>query len=380
MSAATVLVKDIIESAEKYGDDNILTWSPDKFRDNKKNNKNSKFDCTWVPFEFKYINGTKSPLRIKFMKVVTSSGAKLPQASDGEIKNMLIAFRKMTEEELLVGDYKPKTMDTQEEQDIEDNRMKAIVNDLLTATNDFNRALEIVDKSYQKICLEIKDAKSLDYTVRKNKVSHKTNKDIPVFPIRQTHREDKEDSNKTIKLEMPLTRIKLLLNKSGQVGIEMWNSNSKGWDFRPNVYDSRKMNKKNPVPVLATVKVNGKSCPLDKENASTFITYKSVIGGVVDFPEIVISKFGLSLANKFKDLYVKRNKSNLTESVFSQDDLKSMVDNNDNDSGSDSDVELITDKVNDVSMQNNTNNNADDNSSLGDSDNSDLEDGCKDNE
>lgn len=332
-----VTIKDVLESAKKHGNNGVITWDPAVFRDNKKNNKNTKFDCTWVPIKFKFANGREEPLRLKFSKVVTASGAKLPSTEDGNPKNMIIVFRTMIKEEILTGDYAPKKMDTAAEQIIEDKKMQDNASIILASTNDFNIAMECIDKSYQKVCQELKAAQSLGFTIRKDK-KVKSNEDVNVYSIRQVSREDKETPGaEDIKLEFPLTRIKLMLGKDARVGIEEYNRTTKGWDFRPNVYDSRKMTAKNNfTPTLATVKDAGKLCQLDSKNASVFITYKSIVGGIMEFQEIVISKFGLSLSNKFKELYVKRNKSNVTESAFSKEDFELLG----NDGYSDDDVEM----------------------------------------
>lgn len=347
MSSQTqVLVKDVIESAAKYGDENVLIWDPLKFRDNKKNNKTTQRDCTWVPIRFKYINGTDAILKLKFFKVVTSSAAKSLAQTEGEGKKyMNINFRSVSEEELQVGDNVPKVMNSVEEQLIENEKAAKVVKELYTSTNDFNKAMEIIDKSYNKICRDMKDAKSLPFSIKKDKKVDKKN--IIVYSIRQTYREDKDNEDKdapTIKLDNPLTRIKLLYNsKTGYIGIDSWNNTIKGWDFKPNVYDARKIKAKNNFePVLATVKTNGKSVPLDNNNAKDFITYRSIIGGTIEFSEIVISKFGLSLSNRFGDLYVKRNKSNLKEATFTKDEFKDLI-GNDNEDDEESDVEVIID-------------------------------------
>lgn len=370
MSTTYVTVSDVLASAQKYGDSQVLTWDPTVYRDLKQKNKNSKYDCTYLPIKFKFVNGIETPLRLKFFKVVTASGAKLPSSvEEDKIKNLIIAFRKMSEEEILVGDYAPSKMASDAEQIIEDKNKKDTVNALFNATNDFNRALEIIDKSYLKVCEDLKEAKSLPFSVRKDKKV----KDITIYPLRQCTREDKENPDADpIQLEHPIARIKLMLGKDGRVGVESWDNSIKGWSFRPNVFDSRKMGPKNGnQPVLATVKENGKARELDAKNAGVFITFKSVVGGIVEFQEIVSSKFGLSLKQNFKELYVKRNKSNLAESTFSKEDMALMG----GDDESEDDVEMpvaeVTEKIKKSKIS------AVEVSDLEDNDSdSDLEDGC----
>jgi type IV secretion system protein VirB11 len=58
--------------------------------------------------------------------------------------------------------------------------VNAIINEYINATNEFNDVLEIVNESYHKICSEIKKAKSLGFSIRKDKkVKH--NKIIVYF-------------------------------------------------------------------------------------------------------------------------------------------------------------------------------------------------------
>mgnify|MGYP001616499939 CR=1 FL=1 len=159
--------------------------------------------------------------------------------------------------------------------------------------------------------------------------------DINENSIIQTHRNDADNNDADpIELEFPLTRIKLMVSKNGQIAVDTWDNASKAFKSKPNVFDARKMTAKNEYkPTLATVKVDGKSRPLDSDNAGTFISYRSVLGGQIEFPEIIISKVGFSLSNKFLDVFVRRNKSNLQEATFSKDDLKEMAGDEDEDGG-----------------------------------------------
>jgi nicotinamide mononucleotide adenylyltransferase len=346
----TITPKDIFESAKKHGNDGIFEWTPEDFK--PKVIKKGAYDCNWIPIAFKPAVGTTTIkwFKLKFMKVVTASGAKLPRFNDGEPKNMFIAFRKMSVEDFDFGDFVPKSMNNEEDQIIENERVKKLVDEYLTATNEFNDALEIIDNSYHRICGEIKKAKSLGYSIRKDKkVKH--NKDVPENSIRQSFREDKENLKTDpdaapIKLEFPLSRLKLSLDKkNGKVGISIWNNSTKCFEFKPNVYNARKMTKKNNyTPVLATVKTDGKVEALDKKNASTFITFKSIIGGEWDFKDICCSKNGFSLDNKFLDLYVTRNKNVVSTETFSTEERRDMaaIDENENED-SESDVEIVSD-------------------------------------
>lgn len=339
-------VKDVLDSAAKYGKDAVLHFDPTKFRDNKSKNKQAKFDCTWVDIQFKHANGEKVPLRVKFTKVLTASAAKISDSveENASVKNMLIAFREFKKEEVLAGDYAPKEKENEEEQVVEKEKCEKNVEAYCLATKQFNDALEIIDMSYHEICDDIKGAGSLGFKIRKAS-TFKTNKDVPVFSIRQTIRKDKDNDDEEIPLQYPITRLKLSVNKeTGKVGIDMYNRDTRNFVFAPNVYDSRKMTASNSYKaVLAKVKEGNALKDLDIRNAGSFITYKSLIGGIVEFPEIIVSKFGFSLSSRFRELYVRRYKKSESESVFSNDDIKGLNEGCE-ENESDSDVELKTDK------------------------------------
>ncbi len=336
-----VTIKDILESIERYGKNNILTWDPTDFRDNKQKNKNAKFDCTWVPFKLKLANGSEVELKkLKFMKVLTASGAKLPQASGEDVKNLLIAFREFSLEEIMVGDYAPKQKNTDEDQKLENERATKEAMLLKKNTDDFNKAMEAIDLSYQHIADELKCAKQLGFTINKNlnKVKaikdkakkekkkltdEEINSDVAVFSIRQTSYEDPR-TKEEVDMKYPLTRIKLMVSgKNLEVATESYNRNTGGYTATRNVFDARRKDASG-APVEARVKVNGRSQYLTAHTAGSFITYKSIIGGLIEFSCLVVSKFGISLSNKFAILYVKRHKSSLTEPTFTADEFKEL--------------------------------------------------------
>ena len=73
--------------------------------------------------------------------------------------------------------------------------------------------------------------------------------------------------------------------------------------------------------MLAKVKVGSKLKSLDMKNAGSFITQKSLIGGTLEIPEMIVSTFGISMTVKFKELYVRRHKSKLNEPTFTKKDI-----------------------------------------------------------
>jgi len=370
-----VTINDILESAKKYGKHNILSWNPAVYRDNKQKNKQSKFDCTWVPFKLKLVSGEEVDLKkIKYMKVITASGAKLPSASspDEAVKNLLIAFRKLTLKEILVGDYAPKIKEDEKSQQEENERAEKEATILKKNTDDFNDAMEAIDLSYQHIVEELKNSKQLGFTLNKDTVKAKqirdqakkakkkpeeieeeVNKAVTVFSFRQVSYEDQK-TKQDVEIDTPLTRIKLMISdKDKKVGTQMYSRDQGRYIFTPNVYNARKKDK-DGNPQIARVKVNGKLELLDSNTAQKFITYKSCIGGILDISEIVISKFGISLFNRFKETYVKRYKSTTSEPTFTAEEFKELQ-GSDDDKNDELEIEL-----------NKGSNNTDDNSGLSD--------------
>ncbi len=348
-------IQDVLNSIKKYGKDDILAADINVFRDNNNEDKNKnnargkatkqiKFDCTWVPFQLKLENGKISPLKnLKIAKVIISSAAKLPHSTTEETaKNLLILFREVSEEELMSGgDYAPKKMETDEEQVKENARALTKVKEYIENTRKLCQALEAIDASYKKWASILKQTPDLGFTLNKDSNSVKQVKDnfrgakitkeemeleknkvVTVYSIRQSSYEDKE-TKEEIELKFPLTRIKLMVSKDGQIGTELYDYDKGRHVFTPNVYNSRKLDS-NGNPTLAKVKVNGKSSLLTVKTAGSFISFRSLISGTIEFGEIVISKFGISLANKFKVIYVKRHKASLVEPLFSPDEFKEM--------------------------------------------------------
>ena len=314
----SISLDDVIASAAKFKC--VLTYNAKKARDLKSLNPKSKYDTTYIPLLFKHINGKEMPVKIKFGEQLIGSSAKAPQGSDEEgiPKHLNISFMKMKREDVEGGDYVPKEKDTPELQDVEDKRVSDNIDRYMSNNEKFLKVLDIIDSSYKTVCADIKEKEStFSFRVRKDR----NQKDITVFSIKQVTRLDR-DTNKDEKLENPIFRLKLpVCKKDGRIGI--WSNYHNA--FRPTVFDARKMNKKNNYqPVPAKVKVDGKLRDLDVTNVSSFVVYKSLIGGNISFECIVASKFGLSMNNSFYDLYVYRHKTKSSQPTLSKDDIIQM--------------------------------------------------------
>ena len=345
----TISLDDVLSSAEKFGDDKVLTHNLKKVRDLMTINPKSKFDTTYIPLLFKHINGKLMDAKIKISEQIISSSAKVPQGSDDESKDenkfpkhLNIAFMQMSREDVEGGDYVPKDKETKEEQEKENTRVSENIDRYLLNNKKLLAVLDIMDKSYKNVCADLiaisdadakkKKDKTLNFRLKKSKVAA-----ITIFSIKQTTRLDK-DTNIDEELEHPIYRIKVpVCKKDGRIGI--WSNYNNA--FKPTVFDARKMTKKNNYKETpAKVKCQGKLRDLDVNNASSFITYKSLIGGIINFECVTASKFGLSLNNSFYNLFVFRHKSKTAQQSMTEEEIVAMRGGCAEESDDDSDAEL----------------------------------------
>jgi hypothetical protein len=320
MSSKSITAEDVIASNEK-NPGSVLTWSPEKFRDLKKLDKQAIFDVTWVNILFLTVSGKKVPCRLKINNVILGSGAKPPQTKDeGDISNFNIQFKKFLREEIEGGDYVPRVRKTPEAQVIEDARVSKNIDDYMANNDILIKALDIIQTSFIKVAKEIIEAdkeKKLKFTVRKDRKI----KEIPICMIKQSSRYD-EEKREEVALESAIFRVKLpVYKKDGRIG--QWNKFKD--EFREIVFDARKMTDKNGFkPVPAYVKKGKKKMPLDRKNVEGFITYKSLISGSINFDSATISKAGISLGNKFYDMYIIRHRSTNTKETVTINEIADM--------------------------------------------------------
>jgi hypothetical protein len=313
---AAISLDEVIESAVKYNGC-VLTYNEKKVRDLKTLNPKSVYDTAYIPLQFKHVNGKLMPVKIKFTELLICSSAKAPQSSseEGIPKHLNISFMKLKREDIAGGDYTPKQKPTPELQAAEDERVAGNISRYMENLEKFLKVLEIIDNSYKTVCAElISNEANLSFRIRKDRKM----KDIPVFSRKQETRLNK-DTNQDEKLENPIFRLQIpVYKKDGRIG--NW-SNYKN-KFINTVFDARKMTKKNNYQAVpAKVKVGDKLVDLDVNNASAFITYKSLIGGSITFDSIVASKFGLSLDNCFYELYVYRHKAKASQVSTTKEDI-----------------------------------------------------------
>lgn len=316
----TITLIDVFNSADKFGEDKVLVPDIKKVRDLKTINPKSVYDTTYIPLLFKHINGNVMKVKIKISEQIISSSAKIPHGSDEESapKHLNLSFINMDIEDIKGGDYVPKTKENAEDQEKENIKVQKTIERYHENSVKFLKFLDIIDKSYTSVCKDlISNMKSYKFKIQKDRKMS----DIPIFHIKQDIRFNKE-TGEDEKLENPIYRLKIpVCKKDGRLGI--WSSYNN--EFKPTVFDTRKMTKKNNYQqVPAKVKIGGKLRELDIHNAGSFITYKSLIGGHIVFECIVASKFGLSLHNSFYDLYVHKHKTKSAQSSMSIEEIVQM--------------------------------------------------------
>ena len=334
---------DIIASHEKFGC--VFKLDLTKVKDQSKEKKG--VPIIYIQILFKHINGKFVKCSIDFSDQIIASAAKIPYGTeDGKTpKNLIISIQEMSMEIIESGDYVPKQKDSKEAQEIENTRMANLNIRRSDNNKKFVKILSIIDDSYKTLCNElISTEKDLPFKLKRDKKKS----DININSIKQSTITKKDDDGDDIeeKMEFPINRLKLGAY-NGNIGIYTYYNKL----FTPNVYDIRKMTEKNKYkPVLATVKINGKTQQLDVFNANLFITYKSLIGGTVVFDSIISSKFGLSLSNKFYEIFVCKHKSKSMQQSITVESIIAMrggIDDDDDGSDSECVVDVETKKNSD---------------------------------
>lgn len=367
---------DIIESS-KHLKGNIFTVL---FKDAKDNFalKNKTYDTTWIPFNFKkLIKDANGEITIKEVPVkklcfelvlVASKATPPPKNEGGKPKNMLLMFKKITLDEIRSGDYVPKPKNTNEDTEKEEKRIAELTEELHANTSLFVDALDAIADGFEILCEEIKekymsDPDSFKFNmakesswVRRDKKGAIIGYEPIIRSIRQNTRKDENNTNNLIPLDVPLFRLKMPVHVgSGKLQLS-WKNKSGVEEIRPYIFDARKtsIDMRNNRSKLepAKIKSNGRLKDIDTENVGDFITYKSIISGFIEFPKLVISKQGLSIVNEFKQLIVKRHRTQtVSETTVQQNSLVKMKGDG-SDSDDDNDEEAGEDILNPVLQKN----------------------------
>lgn len=255
-------------------------------------NKNKQQPTYYIPFTAKTGAGKRIPLALRFARQVIASNAKIPfGVSDEEARDVRVSFRQLTSE-----DFEPT--------DYEEPKREG----LIQSNTEFVEALNLIADEY----LELVEREVLTYKGDKFKL----NKNKTVNCFRQTHRDagdDEEgDEEGKIALPHPIFRIKVPADpETKKLG---FNSEKTGHIYV--VFDMKKASKeaktvdgkKKNKPVVAKIKTSKGYVDLTVNNAKHFITYMSLTGGMILFDSVCISKSGISLMCRFKELHVWRHR------------------------------------------------------------------------
>lgn len=255
-------------------------------------NKNKQQPTYYIPFTAKNAQGKRIPVSLRFARQVIASNAKIPfGVSDEEARDVRVSFRQLTQE-----DFEPT--------DYEESKREG----LIQSNTEFVEALNTIADEY----LEMVDREVLTYKGDKFKL----NKNKTVNCFRQTHRDagdDEEgDEDGKIALPHPIFRIKVPADpetkklgfsseKTGHVYVVF---DMKKASKEAKTVDGKKKNK----PVVAKIKTSKGYVDLTVNNAKHFITYMSLTGGMILFDSVCISKSGISLMCRFKELHVWRHR------------------------------------------------------------------------
>ena len=303
MSNSSFSPKDIIAAKAKCGDAPWFKLDPTNTR------KVGKQNLTYyIPFTARNLTGKYIPLNVSFGRQVIASSAKPPHGvTDEEAKDVRILFRELERD-----DFEPT----------EYNKSK--IDGLLTSNKEFITALNIIADEY----LALAENEVLTYKGDKFKL----NKVKTINCFRQTHRNagegDTADEEGKVPLPKPLFRLKVPADPNTK---KLGNPPNDKMDHRYIVFDmSKNANKVGAdgktryEPVVAKLKTSsGKFLDLTVSNAKNFITYMSLTGGKVTFDSICISKAGLSLMCKIRDLHVMKHKQ-LKSELLDSDTVNDM--------------------------------------------------------
>jgi hypothetical protein len=293
MSANYFETKDIVVAKAKCQDEPWFKLDISKTKTNNKKNQKTYY----IPFTARNVSGKHIPLTLKFSKQVLSSNAKIPADTDeSEARHVSTSYREIT-------------MDDLESTDYEESKRAG----LIQSNTEFIEALNTICDEYA----ELVEREVIPYKGDKFRATSK----MTVYNIRQTQRkagDGEESENGMIDLPHAIFRIKLTADpESKKIG---YNSEKTGHIYT--VFDMKKTTDavknaggKKTKPVVAKIKTSNGYTDLTISNVKHFVTYMSLTGGVVTFDSVCISKAGISLMCRFKELHVWRHRPMTTNAM-----------------------------------------------------------------
>lgn len=306
MSKRFATPAEIIEVKSKYPDENILSVDLDNINTSKDGN------TYYLPVLCKRLVGRATRVGMKLVKQIIASSGKIGSGVDeAKATDVRIAFRRLDKETLEATDYPVELHDT-----------------LIKISHELCDAYDILCDEY----LDLVNTVILPYDGTKFRLG----KAKTIFNVKQTMRdatneeikEDKKlpkDERKVINKQLPLPfaiyRAKVPANINN--GQKLGRYTKDGHQYI--VFDARRATKANGYKKsVAKVRVKGQPTDLTTSNAKHFITYMSLIGGVLNFECICLSSFGISFITKFRDLHVWPHKP-MTTITLDEDDMASMA-------------------------------------------------------
>ena len=291
MSNSYFTPKDVIASRAKCVNEPWLKLDLAKVRKGKLK-QNTTF---YIPLLARNLTGKYIQLNLQFKRQVVASAAKPPASiTEEEAKDVRIIYRELSREDLEASSYREDKLDG-----------------LLASNKEFITALDIIASEYQKIAEE----EVLTHTDNKFKLQ----KIRTINNFRQTHRnvaENEEGGNSEgkVALPVPMYRLKIPADPTSK---KIGNPANEKNDHQYIVFDISKSTTVNSVyhPVVAKLKTSTGFTDLTINNIKHFITYMSLTGGKVSFDSICVSKQGISLMCKIRDIHVLRHKQLKTESL-----------------------------------------------------------------
>lgn len=289
--------------------------------EHEKTKKNKDGTVQYVPICLN--DGFKSRLKLHIYNQIISSKAKSYSGDEKQAKqanSVAISFRKLSLNDLECSDY-----------------AENVKNTLLEKNHELCDALKIIADEYEYLCKnQVIPYDGAAYEIKQNTVIN----NFAQFDRKLTEDEkkaefalpanDRKFKNKRAPLENAIFRIKLLAAYDDNLK-RIGDKNFKTKKFEYTVFDVRKPivnpknSEKNNVKYSPAQFKNkeGKLIDLNVNNVGDYITCMSLISGIIDFDSVCISPYGLSLKNKFNQLYIAPHKPIVFENI-DVDELKSM--------------------------------------------------------
>lgn len=332
MSRRDLTPKDILESKKKFPLADLMKADLNKMGSSKDSS------TYYIDIFFKHPSGDYVPVIVRFKQILSAGKPKPPQKSrtcdqpetlqtdpKTRIKlcdHLQITFRRFKFEELAASEYTEKNK-------------KVLIENI----NEMLDAMDVLDEAYVylvKNTIFTYDAINFSKNQKINRFKQddrKANED-DIAKNSKVSADEKFIVKGQVKLDIPLYRFRLGIDKSEITPRKIGYYNSKLQKFVYTVFDLRKpykdasgANQFQKAKVTSMKVINGTKkevqVDLDEINAKNFITYFSVISGVLNLSQMNVSQQGPSIPVKFSVMYICPHKK-LASNLMSVEDLEDM--------------------------------------------------------